>query len=125
MQVFSPELISPVVPFSRIFLYIRNTFFQEHLRVFVIHFLLRCVNQEFTRFICLFKKSDVLYLFPTNWLLSIVIDKFTIIEFSPFSLVKKGAYVIFGKICLYVKSYLSFLLFHTALFLSKLNAQFL
>ena len=55
-------------------------------------------------FLCFFKKSDALYLFSTNWLFLIVIDKFTIIEFAPFSLVTKGAFVTFGKICLCVKS---------------------
>ena len=55
-------------------------------------------------FFCFFKKSDALYLIPTNWLLLIVIDKFTIIEFVPFSLVTKGALITFSKICLCVKS---------------------
>ena len=56
-------------------------------------------------FLCFFKKSDALYLFSTNWLLLIVIDRFTIIEFAPFSLVTKGAFVTFDKICLCVKSH--------------------
>ena len=33
-------------------------------------------------FLCFFKKSDALYLFPTNWLLLVVIDEFTTIEFA-------------------------------------------
>ena len=67
-------------------------------------FLLQYVSQEFTLFfLCFFKKSDAL--FPINWLLFIVIDKFTIIEFAPFSLVTKGAFVTSGKICLCVKSH--------------------
>ena len=32
-------------------------------------------------FLC-FKKSDALYLFSTNWLLLLIIDKFTITEFA-------------------------------------------
>ena len=60
-------------------------------------------------FLCFFKKSDALYLFPTNWLLSIVLDKFTITEFAPFSLVTKGAFVTFGTIYFCVKSH-SFIL---------------
>ena len=47
----------------------------------VIHFLLQYVKQEFTVFLC-FKKSDALYLFSTNWLLLLIIDKFTITEFA-------------------------------------------
>ena len=83
MQVFSPERISPVVSFLGFFIHIRSTYFHEHLRVFVIHFfLLQCVKREFPLFfLCFFKKADALYLFPTNRLLSIVIDKFTIVEF--------------------------------------------
>ena len=49
-------------------------------------------------FLCFFKKSDALYLFSTNWLLLIVINKFTMIEFAPFSLVTKRAFSTFGKI---------------------------
>ena len=84
VQVFSPERISPVVSFLGFFIHIRSTYFHEHLRVFVIHFfLLQCVKREFPLFfLCFFKKADALYLFPTNRLLSIVIDKFTIVEFA-------------------------------------------
>ena len=84
MQVFSRELISPVVSFLGFFIYIRSAYFQEHLRLCVIHFfLLQCVKQEFTLFISLFlQKINALYLFPTHRLLSIIIDKFTIIEFA-------------------------------------------
>ena len=55
--------------------------------------------------LCFFKKPDALYLCPANWLLLIVIDKFTIIEFAPFYLVTKRALVSFGKICLCVKNH--------------------
>ena len=84
VQVFSPELISPVVSFLGFFIYIRNTYFQEHLRVFVIHVFYSNVSSDnlISFFLCFFKKSDALYLFPTNRLLSIVIDKFTIIELA-------------------------------------------
>ena len=84
VQVFSPELISPVVSFIGFFIHIRNTYFHEHLRVFVIHFFYRNVSSEnfLSFFLCFFKKSDALYLFPTNRLLSIVIDKFTTVEFT-------------------------------------------
>ena len=68
-----------------------------------------------------------LYLFPTNWLLLIVIYKFTIIEFAPFSLIIKGAFVTFRKIYLCVKSdsFIFSLIPCCPLFLKKLNAQFL
>ena len=49
--------------------------------MFVIHFLLQYVKQEFTVFLC-FKKSDALLLFSTNWLLLLLTDKFTITEFA-------------------------------------------
>ena len=46
-------------------------------------FLLQCVKREFPLFfLCFFKKSDAMYLFPTNRLLSIVIDKFITVEFT-------------------------------------------
>ena len=79
----------------------------EHLKVFVIHFFYYNVSTKnlLSLFLCFFKKSDALYLFSTNWLLLIVIDRFTIIEFAPFSLVTKGAFVTSGKICLCVKSH--------------------
>ena len=80
---------------------------QEHLRVFPIHFFYCNVSTKnlLSLFLCFFKKSDALYVISTNWLLLIIIDKFTIIDFAPFSLVTKGAYVTFGKICLCVKSH--------------------
>ena len=101
-----PRTYSTLVSFSSI-LYIRNTYFQEDLRVFVIHFFCCSVSTKnvLSLFLCFFKKSDALYLFPTNWLLLMVIDKFTIIEFTPFSLVTNRAFVTFGKICLCVKSH--------------------
>ena len=107
MQVFIPQLVSPVVSFSRIF-----SIHQEHLfagtpGVFPIHFFYCNVSTKnlLSLFLCFFKKSDALYVISTNWLLLIIIDKFTIIDFAPFSLVTKGAYVTFGKICLCVKSH--------------------
>ena len=75
--------------------------------MFAIHSFYRSVSSKnlLSVFLCCFKKSDALYLLATIWLLLIVIDKFTIIEFAPFSLVTKGVFVTFGKICLYVKSH--------------------
>ena len=83
VQVFSPELISLVVSFLGISIYIRKTYFQKYLRKFVIHFFYCNVSSKnlLPLFPC-FKKSDVLYLFSTNWLLLIIIDKFTITEFA-------------------------------------------
>ena len=93
--------------FLGVFPYIRNTYFQEHLKVSVIHFFYYNVSTKnlLSLFLCFFKKSDALLVISTNWLLLIVIDKFTIIEFAPFSLVTKGAFVTLGKICLCVKSH--------------------
>ena len=84
--------------FLGFFLYIRNIYFQEHLRVFAILFLLHCVKQEFTLFSFLFLQKirrSVLVSYKQVK----VNNKFTIIEFAPFSLVTKGAFVTFGKIC--------------------------
>ena len=65
------ELISLVVLFSRIFtlgLYVKNTYFQEHLSFCYSFFLLQYVKQEFTPVVSLFiQKSDALYLFSINW----------------------------------------------------------
>ena len=122
-----PRTYSTLVSFSSI-LYIRNTYFQEDLRVFVIHFFCCNVSTKnvLSLFLCFFKKSDALYLFPTNWLLLMVIDKFTIIEFTPFSLVTNRALSLSARFaCVSRAIVLSFLLFHTVLFLLKLNAQFL
>ena len=68
------NLFHPQFHFLEFFLYIRNTSFQEHLRVFRIHFFYWNVSSKnlFSLFLCFFKKSDVLYLFPTNWLLLII-----------------------------------------------------
>ena len=84
MQFFSPERISPVVSFLGFFIHIRSTYFHEQLWVFVIHFFYCNVSSEnfLSFFLCFFKKADALYLFPTNRLLSIVIDKFTRVEFA-------------------------------------------
>ena len=92
--------------FLGFFLYIRNTNLQEHLRVFVIYFFYCNVSSKnlLSLFLYFFKKSDAPYLFPANWLLLIVIDKFTIV-FAPFSLVTKGAFATIGRICLCVKSH--------------------
>ena len=76
--------------FLGVFPYIRNTYFQEHLKVSVIHFfLLQCVNQEFTLFISLFFQKI----------------RRPVAPFAPFSLVTKGAFVTLGKISLCVKSH--------------------
>ena len=72
--------------FLEFFLYIRNTYFQEHLKVFVVVvFFFDCnlSNKNLlSLFLYFFKKSDILYLFFTRWLLLIVIDKFAVIEFA-------------------------------------------
>ena len=57
VQVFSSEIISPVAPFLGFFIYIRSSYFQEHMSVcysFFFFFLLQCVKQEFPVFIFLF-----------------------------------------------------------------------
>ena len=103
--VFSPELISPAVSCSRIF-----SIHQEHLfsgtpeSVSYSFFLLECVKQEFILFISLFLQKirrPVL----VSYKLVTFNNKFTIIEFAPFSLVTKGSFVTFGKICLSVKGH--------------------
>ena len=101
----------------------RNIWESVHLRT--LHFfLLQCVKQELTPFISLFLQK--IKRPSTNWLLLIVIDKLTIIASSPFSLVTKGAFVIFGKICLCVKSHsFIFSLIPCCPLFLKLNAQFL
>ena len=101
----SPGL-QPGTYFTRSFIF-QDFFYPLGTEVFVAYFHYFNVSSKnlLTLFICFFKKSDALYLFPTNWLLLIVIDKFTITEFAPFSLVTKGAFVIFGKICLWIKSH--------------------
>ena len=105
VQVFSPELISPVVSFSRIF-----SIHQEHIysgtpeSVCYSFFSLECVKQEFILFISLFLQKirrPVL----VSYKLVTFNNKFTIIEFAPFSLVTKGSFVTFGKICLSVKGH--------------------
>ena len=75
--------------------------------MFVIHFFYRNVSSKnlVSLCLCFFKKSVSQYLFPTNWLLLIVIDKFTLIEFASFSLFTKGAFVFFSKIYFCVKSH--------------------
>ena len=130
LQVFSLELISAVVSFSRIF-----SIHQEHLfsgtpeGVYYSFFYYNVSSKNLlSLFFCFFKKSDALYLFPRNWLPLIVIDKFTITEFAPFCLFTKGVFVTFGKICLCVKSH-SFIFSqipcYLPFFLLKLNTQFL
>ena len=93
--------------FQGFFYTLETPIFQERLRVFLIHFCYCNVSSKnlLFLFLCFFKKSDTLYLFPTNWLLLIVINKLTKIEFAPFSLFTKGAFVTFRKICLCVKSH--------------------
>ena len=71
--------------FLEFFLYIRNTYFQEHLKVFVVVVFFDCnlSNKNLlSLFLYFFKKSDILYLFFPRWLLLIVIDKFAVIEFA-------------------------------------------
>ena len=128
VSICSPVLISPVVSVSRIF-----TIHQEHLfsgtpeSVCYSFFFFYCNvlrKNLLSLLLCLFKKSDSLYLFRTKSLLLIVIDKVTIIESAPFSLVAKGAFVTFGKICLCVKSH-SFIFSLIPRCPLSLNAQFL
>ena len=73
---------SPVVSFSKIFS-IRNTYFQEHLRVFFIFFFffffLTAMCQARIYSLCFYlflQKIRRPVLFSTSWLLLIVIDKF-------------------------------------------------
>ena len=85
MQVFSSEIISPVAPFLGFFIYIRSSYFQEHMSVCYSFFFFYCnvwSKNFLSLFFCFFKKSDALYLLSTNRLLSIVIDKLIIIEFA-------------------------------------------
>ena len=127
VSICSPVLISPAVSISRIF-----SIYQEHLfsgtpESVCYSFFFYCnVSRKnlLSLFLCLFKKSDFLHLFPTNSSLLIVIDKVTIIESAPFSLVAKGAFVTFGKICLCVKSH-SFIFSFIPRCPLSLNAQFL
>ena len=86
VQVFSLDFISPVVSFLWFFIYSRCTYFHEHMSIcysFFLFFLLQCVTQEFTVFIFLFlQKIRSPLLASYKRLLSIVIDKFIIIEFA-------------------------------------------
>ena len=84
LQVFSPELISPLVLFSRNF-----SIHQEHLlsgtpRVFDIlffFFFLTATCQARIHSLCFFEKSDALYLFSTNQVLfNLSFKNFTYIE---------------------------------------------
>ena len=71
VQVFTLELPSPVVSFSRIFS-IKNTHIQEHLSVFYSFF-----GCSYSLCFYLFlQKIRRPLLFSTSWLLLIVIDKF-------------------------------------------------
>ena len=113
VQVFSLVLISPVVLFSRIF-----SIHQEHLfsgtpesvccsYLYIYIYIYYNVFFYSFYFFVSSKNKTPCTCFPANWVLLIVIDKFTIIEFAPFSLFTKGAFVTFGKICLCVKSHSS------------------
>ena len=87
VQVFSSEIISPVAPFLGFFIYIRSSYFQEHMSVcylfFFYFFYCNVWSKNFlSLFFYFFKKSDTQYLLSTNRLLSIVIDKLIIIEFA-------------------------------------------
>ena len=85
VQVFSLDFISPVVSFLWFFIYSRCTYFHEHMSICYSFFFFYCnVSRKnlLYLFFCSFKKSEVLYLLPTKRLLSIVIDKFIIIEFA-------------------------------------------
>ena len=74
--------ISLVASFFTIFFIHWKNYFQKYLRKFVIHFFTEmCQARIYSLFLC-FKKSDALYLFSTNWLLLLIIDKFTITEFA-------------------------------------------
>ena len=98
------NLFHPQFHFLEFFLYIRNTSFQEHLRVFRIHFFYWNVSSKNLFFISLFLQKirrPVL----VSYKLVTFNNKFTIIEFAPFSLVTKGSFVTFGKICLSVKGH--------------------
>ena len=86
VYVFSQKLFHPQFHFSRIF-----SIHQEHLfsgtpkSVCCCCFFFDCnlSNKNLlSLFLYFFKKSDILYLFFTRWLLLIVIDKFAVIEFA-------------------------------------------
>ena len=62
LQIYSKPRNSPLVSFSRIFS-IRNTYFQEHLRVFSVLFFLAAICHTLFVSICFFKKLDGLYFF--------------------------------------------------------------
>ena len=67
---------SPIVSFSRIFS-IRNTYFQEHLRVLLILFFFDCNVSYSLCFYLFLQKIRRSALFSSSWLLLIVIHKFT------------------------------------------------
>ena len=76
------NLFHSLFHFLGFFLYIRNTYFQEHLRVFVIH-CFTAICQATIYSICFFKKSEALLILVSYKLvILLVIDKFTIIEFT-------------------------------------------
>ena len=83
MRCRSPakNLFHPQFPFLGFFIYVRGNYFQEHLRVFVIHFFLTAMCQARIYSLSLFFQK-IRRPFPTNRLLSIVIDKFSIIELA-------------------------------------------
>ena len=81
-QVFSPKLVSPVVSFSGIF-----TTHYEHLLSETLESVYYFFDDNMSSknllssFLCFFNKSDALYLFPTNWVLSNLLFKdFTCIQ---------------------------------------------
>ena len=105
-QVFSPELISPVVSFSKIFYIEQEHLFSgtpEGVFIHIFYFLLQYVKQEFTLFISLFLQKIRRPVLVSCKLVTFN-SKFTIIDLAPFSLVTKGVFT-FGKICLCVKSH--------------------
>ena len=101
---FQPGTYLPVVLFSRIF-----SIHQEHLfsgtpesvccsYLYIYIYIYYNVFFYSFYFFVSSKNKTPCTCFPANWVLLIVIDKFTIIEFAPFSLFTKGAFVTFGKI---------------------------
>ena len=75
---YQPETYFIKFHFLGFFLYIRNIYFQEHLRVLFIYLFIYLFTYLFFKcnvpsknllslFLCFFKKPDVSYLFSANW----------------------------------------------------------
>ena len=104
---------------QEIFFALGTPIFSNTRECLLFIFLLQCVKQEFTLFFTLFLQKTRRHVLVSCWLLLIVIDKFTILEFTPFYLVTKGALSLSGRFaCVSRTIVLSFLLFHAVFFLT-------